>query len=100
MKIKSLPVGQVNIILGELYARRRKFDTRGLIDGKEVFKAVRSSYNCVGKMDEEELKATINFMVACEYLKCEKFDNGYVRFFLTFKDVVKNEHGKVIGVRW
>lgn len=98
-KITKMPVGQVNVILGELYVRRRKFDTRGLIDTKEVFKAIRSSYNCVGKMDEGELKATINFMVACGYLSFKNRD-GYLQFFVEFKGLVTNEHGKVIGVRW
>lgn len=100
LKIKSLPVSQVNIIIGELFARRSKFDSRGRIDTREVFKAVRASYSCVGKLDENVLKGTINFMVYFGYLKFEKTEDSYIRFFLAFKDVVKNEHGKIIGVRW
>lgn len=100
LKITSLPVGQINIIIEELFARRSKLDSRGRIDTREVFKAVRASYNCVGKLDEDVLKGTINFMVYFGYLRFEKFEDGYIKFFLNFKDILRNEHGKVIGVRW
>ena len=105
VKITKLPVSQVNKIIEELFARRRKFDTRGLINTREVFKAVRASYsNSFCSLTEEEaletLKATINFIVYFGYLRFEKTEDGYFRFFITFKDVVRNEFGKVIGVRW
>jgi hypothetical protein len=35
------------------------------------------------------------------YLKYEiREHDNYYQFFVTFKDVVKDEHGTVIGVRW
>lgn len=98
LKITSMPVGQVNRIIEELFNRRSKFDSRGRIDTRQVFKAIRASYSCIGKLEEDTLKGAINFMVACNYLRFEK-DGSYIRFFLNFSDVVK-ENGKVIGVRW
>lgn len=105
VKITKMPVGQVNKIIEELFNRRSKFDSRGRIDTRQVFKAVRASYNAdFCNLTEEEaletLRATINFIVYFGYLKFEKTEDGYVRFFLSFKDVIRNEHGKVIGVRW
>jgi hypothetical protein len=104
-KLEKLRIAQINKILGELQKRKRKFDSRGLIPTKEVFAAVKSAYYFGGKADKDEvlltLKGAINTMVYLGYLKYEiREHDNYYQFFVTFKDVVKDEHGTVIGVRW
>lgn len=95
----KMPVAQINLIIKELFERRRRFDSRGLIDTKEVFKAVRATYSCTGLLEENTLKGAINLMVKLGYLRFKK-EGSRLRFFLNFKDVVTDDNGKVIGVRW
>lgn len=98
--IKSLHISQVNTIIEQLWNRKSKFDSRGLIDVKEVYRAVRAAYHVQGLMDDAVLKGTINFMVACGYLKFERVGRNGLVFFVNFKGVVRDENGRVIGVRW
>lgn len=97
--IKQLRNSQVNTIIEQLWNRKSRFDSRGLIDTKEVYRSVRAAYHVQGLMDDAVLKGTINFMVACGYLRFERVGKNRLVFFVNFKDIVK-ENGRVIGVRW
>lgn len=92
----KLPIALINKLLGELHSRRRRFDSRGLIDTKEVYRAVRASV--YGELTDYDIKKYINTMVVLGYITF-KNNGGHLQLFLTFKDVVIDDN-KVTGVRW
>ena len=84
----------VNKLILELHSRRRKFDSRGLIDVSDAYKAVCQVFD---RPSVSKIKGVLNFMVRCGYITF-KNDRG-LQLFLTFSDVVKDENNNVIGVR-
>ena len=97
----KLPIALINKLIGELDDRKSLFDSRGKIDTKQVYKAI---YACVGDgrslIPENTMKGYINALVRLGYLRFERSEDGYIKFFVTFKDVVKDKNDTVIGVQW
>lgn len=93
--IETLPDIILNKLLGELHSRRGKFDERGLIQVSDAYKAVCKTYE---RPTENFIKGIINYMVTNKYIRFTKV-NGQLQLFLTFKDVVRDDSGRVIGVK-
>ena len=93
--IKTLPDIILNKLLGELHSRRGKFDERGLIQVSDAYKAVCKTYE---RPTENFIKGVLNYMVTNKYIRFTKV-NGQLQLFLTFKDVVRDDCGRVIGVK-
>ena len=88
-----LSVIQVNAIAEQLH-KKKKDDTS--IEYEQVFEAVRAVIGDETNADTQ--KEAINIMVAHKYLKFNK--NGYIQFFVNFKDIITDSDNKIIGVRW
>lgn len=97
-KLDKIPDGLVNNLIAQLHNKKSKRDANGLISLKDLYVAVVAGYGS-GYMEEEDIKATINALVCLGYMRYYKMHNGG-KFYVTFKDVVRDENNHVIGVRW
>ena len=96
VEIETLHDIILNKLLEELHLHRGKFDARGLIQVSNVYKAICKTFD--GRLEDNFIKGVINYMITNKYIRFTKI-NGQLQLFLTFKDVVKDDAGKVIGVR-
>lgn len=99
-KSTNISYPQFNRILEELNKYRRPRDTRGLISAKDMFKAIRATFMVKGLLPQDVIEGVVNVLVYHGYIRIKKFTDGYTQFFLDFADVVRDEYGVVIGVRW
>ena len=95
-EIETLPDIILNKLLGELHSRRGKFDERGLIQVSDAYKSVCKTFD--GYLHDTFIKGVLNYMVTNKYIRFTRV-NGQLQLFLTFKDVVRDNSGKVIGVK-
>ena len=96
--IFSISIPECNHMIALLQEYKCKFDSRGLIQINKLFEAAKIV------LGEQELETTqkklINLMVIHGYLRFIKHKDGYIQFFVNFKDIVKDTNDNVIGVRW